>query len=373
MLPSGYRVRLEKQIAGTAWRLVGTRAARHPVPQALHRLRRRQVRNLQVHRRACSSRALSSSSDYHSDMEQVAGDPRRGTSRPSTGIALPMNARGRPILSPERSLGSVIKLLTPSRRVHRRAQRTGCAALPQTIRQLVFTVKRYYRPEWGDNWREHFTVDRINGFLGHELKFDNQKLVSNYLRVGYDPDGSWRIYKLRPDFHPADKVQVEDDITASRRAAAREPDRPGPGVLATPASSWWPIARRLLFQRPDDAIHPRRRQAGRSRHRQPGTFLSNFEPLTREQARTLVDHVVEFDQYHRAHEAPAASDFVEAGDRRMSSPPRTRAWSTASPRRIRATCRSGPDLVNPRDTYLAEIGARLVPRDSRRTSRSTCR
>ena len=86
----------------------------------------------------------------------------------------------------------------------------------------MFTVKRYYRPEWGDNWREHFTVDRINGFLGHELKFDNQKLVGNYLRVGYDPDGSWRIYKLRPDFHPADKVQVEDDITASRRAAARE-------------------------------------------------------------------------------------------------------------------------------------------------------
>ena len=83
------------------------------------------------------------------------------------------------------------------------------------MRQLLFTVKRYYRPEWGDNWREHFTVDRINGFLGHELKFDNQKLVGNYLRVGFDPDGSWRIYKLRPDFHPADKVQVEDDITAS--------------------------------------------------------------------------------------------------------------------------------------------------------------
>ena len=26
---------------------------------------------------------------------------------------------------------------------------------------------------------------------------------------------SWRIYKLRPDFCPAEKVQVEDDITAS--------------------------------------------------------------------------------------------------------------------------------------------------------------
>ena len=51
------------------------------------------------------------------------------------------------------------------------------ATIPQTVRQLLFTVKRYYRPDWGDNWREHFSVDRINGFLGHELKFENQKLV----------------------------------------------------------------------------------------------------------------------------------------------------------------------------------------------------
>ena len=83
------------------------------------------------------------------------------------------------------------------------------------IRQLLVTVKRYYRPDWGDDWQRYFTVDRINGSLGHELKFDDQNLVGNYLRAGYDPDGSWRIYKLRPDFHPADKVQFEDDITAS--------------------------------------------------------------------------------------------------------------------------------------------------------------
>ena len=43
---------------------------------------------------------------------------------------------------------------------------------------------------------------------GHELKFENQQLVANYLRMGYDPNGSWRIYKLRPDFNPADKVHV---------------------------------------------------------------------------------------------------------------------------------------------------------------------
>ena len=65
---------------------------------------------------------------------------------------------------------------------------------------------RTFRSGKTGGWREHFTVDRINGFMGHELKFEGQKLVSNYLRIGYDPEGSWRIYKLRPDFHPADKA-----------------------------------------------------------------------------------------------------------------------------------------------------------------------
>ncbi len=76
-------------------------------------------------------------------------------------------------------------------------------------------VKRYYKPEWGDNWREHFSVDIINGKPGNELKCDNRKLVTTYLRVGFDADGSWRTFGLRKDFHPAVKIQIEDDITAS--------------------------------------------------------------------------------------------------------------------------------------------------------------
>ncbi len=151
--------------------------------------------------------------DYHSDMERVATILKKDFSKIYKDAA--PDARGkRPILSLERSLGSVIKLMTPSAE-YTDEHNEWLRDLPQTIRQLVFTVKRYYRPEWGDHWREHFTVDRMNGFLGHELKYENQKLVGNYLRVGFDPEGSWRIYKLRPDFRPADKVQVEDDITAS--------------------------------------------------------------------------------------------------------------------------------------------------------------
>jgi len=44
--------------------------------------------------------------------------------------------------------------------------------------------------------------------------FDGQLLMNRHLRVGFEPGTAlWRMFKLRPDFHPADKVQVEDDIT----------------------------------------------------------------------------------------------------------------------------------------------------------------
>ena len=212
MLPSGYRVRLEKQLAGTAWRLVGTR----PAGTFCHKPCTVSGGGKSEISKSISDVLLKGPifvRDFHQDMDQVAAVLARDFS--AIYRRRPPDARTRrPILSLERSLGSVIQLLTPSNEYtdeHNRWLRD----LPQTIRQLVCTVKRYYRPAWGEEWRSHFSVDRINGYLGHELKFEGQRLVSNYLRVGYDADGSWRIYKLRPDFHPADKVQFEDDITAS--------------------------------------------------------------------------------------------------------------------------------------------------------------
>ena len=152
-------------------------------------------------------------SDFDGEIEQAAEILKKDFSTIYREVRSEYRAR-RPILSPERSLGSVIKLMTASPE-YTEEHNQWLATIPQAVRQLLVTVKRYYRPDWGENWREHFGVDRINGFLGNELKFENQKLVGNYLRMGYDPNGSWRIYKLRPDFNPADKVQMEDDITAS--------------------------------------------------------------------------------------------------------------------------------------------------------------
>ena len=159
----------------------------------------------------------------------------------------------RPILSPERSLGSVIKLMTVSPE-YTDEHNAWIESVPASVRQLLITVKRYYQQDWGDNWREHFGVDQINGEMGHELKFENQKLTANYLRMGYDPDGSWRIYKLRPDFNPADKVQVEDDITASVVLPKESLNHLDP-EYRNPSVKLVQNCETMLFQRPDDAIH----------------------------------------------------------------------------------------------------------------------
>ena len=121
----------------------------------------------------------------------------------------------RPILSRERSIGSVIKLLTPSRSEYTADYNAWLSRIPPYVKELVYAVKRSHRPEWGDDWRSHFSVAEIDGRQGNSLFLDGVKVTLNMLRVGYDVDGSWRLFSLRHDFSPAVKVQTQDDITAS--------------------------------------------------------------------------------------------------------------------------------------------------------------
>ncbi|MGH9638606.1 MAG: hypothetical protein ACRD3Y_00970, partial [Bryobacteraceae bacterium] len=358
VLPSGFRIRLRKQLAGPVWRLIGSRP-----------------RGILCHK-PCTvsgggkseiSKSLAGSllkgpvyvRDYHRDMDEVAAILERDFS--AVYKSRPPDERSRrPILSQDRTLGSVIQLFTPSSE-YTNEHDDWLRRLPQTTRQLLFTVKRYYLPEWGGDWRSHFTVDRVNGFLGHELKFDDEPLVSNYLRVGYDPDGSWRIFKLRPDFHPAEKVQVEDDITASvvlPAANLNDLDR------ECKADSVKLVANceRLLFQRPDAAIHPGVDWQAEADLAGPDTFISNYEALSTAQARAIVDHVVEFDLY-TAPMKRLLENFVgaESSNRRdafvvASSRPRlVNGKPSLNPRYLQKR----PDLTAPMETHLAEVAARL--------------
>jgi len=164
---------------------------------------------------------------------------------------------GRNILSIDRSLGSVVKLLTPKNE-YSTEHCEFINSIPSHIRSVVFAIKRFYKPEWNGDWESHFSVDIVNGAKGHELKLDGRKLAGSYLRVGHDHvNGGWRTYKLRQDFIGASKVQMEDDISASivvpRSQIKGLPLREYgmfPSLKITQNCEW------RLFQRPDDAIFP---------------------------------------------------------------------------------------------------------------------
>ncbi len=368
VLPWGTKIRLEKQIDGTVWRLVASRAD-----------------GILCHKPCTVSGGGKSEisksigtimlkgpvfvTDFQRDTEQVAEILAKDFSaiykRPD--LAPKGNRAQRPILSPERSLGSVIKLMTPSPD-YTDQYNEWLATIPQTVRQLLITLKRYYQPEWGDDWRQHFSVDRINGLPGNELKFRNQKLLGNYLRMGFDPDGSWRIFKLRPDFNPADKVQFEDDITASVVLPRESLNHLDPeyknGSVKLVAN-----CETLLFQRPDEAIHRGFDKDAEADIASAGIFISNFEPLTARDVQALTDEVVEFDKY-TAPMKRLLNDFLSNGNGKSAF-----VVSSAHPRIVDGSpsknpryLQKRPDLTDPRSTYLAGIGTRLareIPSDAR--------
>ncbi len=357
-LPSGFRVRMEKQSAGSAWRLVGTR----PRGTFCHKPCTVSGGGKSEISKSIAQVLLTGPvfvRDYRNDMDLVAEVFAKDYSEIYQNR--PPDARThRPILGSERTLGSVIQLLTPSPE-YTDQHNQWVRALPQTIRQLVFTIKRYYEPEWGGRWREHFTVDRINGFLGHELKFDNQKLASNYLRIGFDREGAWRIFKLRPDFYPADKLQAEDDISASV-VVPRESLNDLDPAYANPSVKLVDNCETLLFQRPDDAVYRGVDKIAEADMSAPGNFLSNYEPLTVDDATAMVEHVSQFDEYTEPMKTLLRTFVANSNDATSAA----YCVSPANPRVVEGKpskntryLQQRPDLVNPRDAYLAEIAARL--------------
>ncbi|MEK7415675.1 MAG: hypothetical protein AAB263_20410, partial [Planctomycetota bacterium] len=204
---------------------------------------------------------------------------------------------GRQVLSPERSLGSVIKMFTPSDDFTDEYN-DWLRSIPPHIWPLVYIVKRFHRAEWGKDWRSRFSVDLINGLPGYQLKLGNRPLVGEYLRVGFESNGGWRTFKLRQDFIPADKVQLEDDITASVIV-------PGDWIKLDPArsSKLSQNCEHRLFQRPDDAIHRGYDKQTEADMSGTSLFCSNFEPLSASSVRDEVEDAVSLDQYTPAMRA----------------------------------------------------------------------
>ena len=271
--------------------------------------------------------------------------------------------QGRPLLSSERSLGSVVKLLSRSND-YTDEYNTWLGSIPRYILDLVLLIKRVYKPEWGADWRRHFTVDTINGRPGNELKFHREKAMTHFLRVGFTPDGGWRTFSLRKDFHPAVKIQAEDDITASIVVPARALKglaKSAAGAKGDGSLKFVHNCEAALFQRPDEAIHRGYDKRTERDFSRPGNFFSNYEPLTRAMAWTIVDDAIGFD----AFTDPVCTLFREfcSADRPsfLASPAHPRIVDgkpSKNPRYLQLR----PDLEDPRTTYLAQVGAQLYRR-----------
>ncbi len=354
--PSGYKVRMEKPSENRAWRLVGTVAE-----------------GLFCHKPCTVSGGGKSEiskpitdailtgpvfvADFKTDFDRVAELIQRDYSGRFKDTS---RVDKRPVLSAERSLGSVIKLLTPDEQDYLAEYNEWLENTPQYLKELVFVVKRYFKPEWGANWREHFSVDIINGKPGNELKCDNRKLVTTHLRVGFDADGAWRTFGLRKDFHPSLKIQMEDDITASIVVPTRTLDKLSE-IESAESLKFVTNCELRLFQRPDDAIHRGYDKQSETDFACGNNFFSNYEPLTAEFARELVEDAINFHQFtepmrqliREVAETGKPGFFVCTANPRL-----VEGKPSKNPRYLQVR----PDLVKPQESYLAEVSAHLQRR-----------
>jgi len=354
--PAGYKVQLARDARGHHWHLVGTQAEGTFCHKPC---------TVSGGGKSEISKRLEDAvifgplfvDDLQSDLDRVEsivqrdyGDRMRPELRP--------DYSGRPsrrVLSDRRSLGSVIKMFTPSENFTDEYN-AWLASIPNRIWPIVFLLKLHHKPDWGDDWRRRFSVDAINGVAGHRLKYRDRDVVSTYLRVGYDSNGNWRIYKLRQDFKPAAKVQTEDDISVSVVVP-----RDWLGNLAAtsdePSQKLVINAETRLFQRPDEAIHRGIDRQTESDMASSGLFSSNFQPLTPEEVRAETEDLLLFDRYT----APMKRHLLEGADQDRdwvvaSARPRiVDGAPTKNPRYLQLR----PDLQRPIEPYLAQLGARL--------------
>ncbi len=358
VLPSGYKVKMLNPQTGQRWRLIGTNAE-----------------GLLCHKPCTVSGGGKSeiskpitdamvnapvfTPNFSEDMDMVEMITQKDYSDRFQVPNVPGKA-SRPLLSQERSLGSVVRLLTPNPE-YTDAFNTWLYAIPHRVRDLVLTVKRYYRPHWGENWRERFNVDTINGQQGVELRYRQRQVIGSYVRLGYTGQSAWRLFSLRKDFWPATKLQREDDITASVVIPSSQVHNL-PSHITSPSCKFVQNCEYRLFQRPDDAIIPGYDKHTEYDYAKKQSFFSNYAPLTRDDVEEMVHDVIKFEQYTPEMQE-AMRNFVDDKDGAdyfvsNNCPRIVDGEPTKNPRYLQ----NRPDLGADREEYLADLGMRLYRR-----------
>ena len=361
MAPSGYKIQMEKHPTADTWHLIGTVAEGTFCHKPC---------TVSGGGKSEISKSLADYmhygpvfvSDLEKDLDAVGAIldydfstrhlPEYRTDGPSLGV-----------LDPKRSLGSVIKLLTPSNR-YTKEYNEWLSGIPNYVLALVFLIKRFHRPAIESDWRANFNVDIINGFPGHELKYRDRKLVGGYLRVGLLGEHGWRTFKMRQDFHPAAKIQTEDDISASIVVPERHLSFLNPEYKAN-SFKFVKNCEYRLFQRPDDAIHRGLDKQTELDLSQPGNFISNFEPITHDQVVEMTRYVADLDAFSQPMQ-DLLKKVASGGDSYVvcsANPRQVDGKPTKNPRYLQ----NRPDLVRPLSPYVAERGTRLfraIPADN---------
>lgn len=209
----------------------------------------------------------------------------------------PNRPKSRSFLSEERTLGSVVKLLTPSEE-NSDEFNAWLKDIPVHIRSLVLFVKRLFRQAHGAdlNWKDMMSVEIINGVQGTKLIYDNNPVVGSYVRIGFNQQGNWMLNKLRSDFSASEKIQTEDDISASitlPRAQFKDlnPEYKNQSVKVLINCE------AHLFQRPDEAIVRGYDKGAELDIISDGRFLTNYEMLTKKDAIAIYEDTINYDKY----------------------------------------------------------------------------
>ncbi len=264
----------------------------------------------------------------------------------------------RTFLDKRRTLGSAVKLLTPSPK-NSDEFNEFVSSIPVHIRSLVLFVKRLYRQDHESlNWKECMSVEIVNGQKGTGLKYFKTDVVGSYVRIGFNQEGSWLLNKLRSDFSASQKIQLEDDISASITLPRNQFKNLNPEftnkslkVVANCESH--------LFQRPDEAIVRGYDEGAERDLVSDNVYLTNYELLTKKDAIEIYEDTINFDKYTQP-----VKDLILSV---VNSPNEEEYFSLPSHTRIV----NGEPTKNPRylernifideteDSYLGEIGVRL--------------
>ena len=354
--PNGYKLELVKHPAAPSWRIVGTGAE----GTFCHKPSTVSGGGKSEISKSISDAVIYNSlfvSNLNKDLDKVqAIFDRNYGGRFKEKIEEKDKPASRPILSVNRSLGSVIKLLTPS---------TGYTdefnewlrTIPPYIRALVLLIKRFYQVDWEGNWRTYFSADIVDGSPGHDLKFEGRQVIASFLRVGFNDEGGWRTFKVRQDFYPAEKIQMEDDITASvvvpvQSLTGHDANRlPFESVKLTTNCEY------RLFQRPDDAVIAGYDKQTELNMAGADNFIANYEPLSGDALAGVVEDVLTMSKFTQPmHDLLDGVYKQDAGIVVSSAHPRiVDGKPTKNPRYLERRA----DVITPVRKYLADLGVRL--------------